>query len=1339
MGTCRHCRKRHNSLLHRVVIPSSQEGSNSTTTITPNNETQTNLAAHLSCQPSNQVYLSTAQIKIINPSNLKTMTVRALLDSGSQSTFISKALKDKLCLKGQPMDTVKLIGIGKTECSFLDERCTIQIKSLHTNYSVSMSCPVLPELTGNIPKILVDTKCFNLPANIKLADPTFNQPAPIDVLIGADLFWEIITNNQTSLGKNKPWLRSSLFGWIVSGPIILSSEPSKELTCNFLRNEVESPINSLDNELTRFWELEQLPSKSLLSENEQSCEKHFLQHTTRLSDGRFCVRLPLKDSPDCLGDSYQVAKKRLLYLEKRFRKQPVLKKAYCDFIQEYTTMGHCSEFNGVKPEPSFFLCHHAVFRLNSESTKLRVVFDGSNPSSSGFSVNNLQLVGPNIQDSIFSILLRFRQHKYVLTGDIEKMYRQIMCHPDDRNLQMILWREDESLPIKMLKLNTVTYGFASASYLSTRCLWQLGEECSDDLVKTIIQHDFLVDDLITGADTEEQLLYILESVSEALSKGCFPLRKFRSNNPSIFKSANLDLQKNLTLSDSTSALGLGWNPSCDNLYFPVNSQDSNDSDKIVTKRLILSQSLKIFDVLGILCPFTIQSKILIQKLWILKLDWNDPVPNELKKEWEKIRNGLLYLQQISVPRLSLIDSPVQIELHSFSDASMLAYGACVYLRSVNVSGQVVVRLLCAKSRVSPIKQSTIPRLELCGALLAARLCQAVVESLRLSFTRLVHWCDSTVVLGWLKTSPNSLKTFAANRVAEIIEITQSDAWRHVPTDSNPADHVSRGVSAKQLQNLDQWWTGPSFLTEAESQWPQLKIPIKTELPELKSHAVITSDPPVVDFERFSKYRRLVRSFAYVLRFIHNINKSNSKLSGDLSLEELDKSYFELIKLCQSQSFPTEINSLMKKRPLSSRNRIINLNPFLDENGILRVGGRLNLSTYENDKKHPILICAKHHFCKLIFEHKHNQELMHAGPQALLYAVRENLWPVNGRLLARRVVKGCVKCRRLQGQTLHPLMGNLPTQRVTPAFPFESVGIDFAGPFSILSRKGRGAKTSKCYLCLFICLRFKCIHLEAVSELSKEAFILSLRRFISRRGKPLEILCDNGRNFVAASKEVGQFLKTNSAPLSDFATNESIKFKFIPAYAPHFAGYWEAGIKSAKYHIKRVMGNTNLTFEELCTLFAQIEAILNSRPLSPMSSSPTDLLSLSPGHFLIGRPLRSLPSPYVEEQNISPLRRYARLEQIRQHFWQRWQREYISELQQRSKWRTNHSSLQIGDLVLIQEDNTSPLNWALGRVSRLYPGADGISRVADLETLKGRIRRPFARLCPLPKGDDDQIS
>lgn len=1314
LGPCRECKKRHNTLLH---IP------------TNNTENVPKTHANYSNQNTNQVLLSTAMIEVRNPVKNIHKRVRALLDSGSESSFLSESLKQTLQLDSCPTQSINLIGIGNNSVHKINESCIAQINSINKPFTITSNFFVLKQVTGQLPNISIDIKTLNIPKDIVLADPNFYLPSEIDMLIGADMFWDILGCNQHSLGVGLPKLHSSKFGWLISGPIshIHTNHCTNKQT-NIIKShhgvlKHASQVDNIHHDLTKFWELEEVPLRSTLNTSEKACEKHFLSHTSRSSSGRFCVQLPLIDSPDCLGDTYSLAKKRFHSLERRFRKQPEVKKQYVNFIREYESLGHLSECPTNDPSSSHYLIHHAVFKETSESTKLRVVFDGSQRTSSGLSLNDLQMVGPNIQDSLFSILIRARQYKYLLTGDIEKMYRQIEIHEEDRKLQLILWREDEHLPLRTLQLNTVTYGFASASYLSTRCLWQTGEECDDSFIRNIIQHDFYVDDLITGSNSKNEIQYIQESVSKALSSGCFKLRKYRSNLPSVFESSTIDLKEELSLSESSSTLGLGWNSHTDTLHFSIELTES--ANEVISKRLILSKSFKIFDPLGLLSPCIIIPKLLLQQLWLEKVDWDTPVSQEAQKSWSKFAKNAHHLSQIQIPRNILCESPEIIELHSFSDASQKAYGACIYMKSIDKSGNVTINLLCSKSKVAPIKATTIPRLELSAALLAARLCKAVTDSIRYQVTRKIHWCDSSVVLSWLRTSFTNLKQFVANRVSEICELSDPSCWRYVPTAENPADYISRGVAPNEIQHISMWWSGPKFLYQSEPFWPILNNKIlENDLPELKCNIVSTKIESVVPFKNYSNLNKLKRVYAYVNRFIYNLKNRKAKRVGHLTLDELTSSFNFLCSISQQESFAQEFNQLKRDKQLNSKSSILPLSPFFDHNNnTIRVGGRLDASDISFNQRHPILLHSSHYFTKLIFECEHTRNL-HAGPQLLLACVRQTIWPINGRLLARSTVHKCTICRRVQGKTLTPLMGNLPAQRVTADYPFRAVGVDFAGPFLILNRKGRGSRVIKCYLCLFVCLRYKCLHLEAVSDLTKDAFLSTLRRFISRRGKPREIFCDNGRNFVAASREIGSFIKANSQSISEYATREEIKFIFSPPYAPHFGGNFERGIQSVKFHVKRVMGNTHLTYEELSTLFAQVEALLNSRPLCPMSSSPNDLLFLTPGHFLIGRSLTALPTPILEDLKSNQLERYTRLEQIRQHFWRRWQREYLSELQVRTKWRTNCAKLSIGDMVIIHEENLPPLCWRLGRVCRLFPGPDGVSRVADIQTNRGTCVSAF---------------
>nr|CAH7749587.1 unnamed protein product [Callosobruchus chinensis] len=602
--------------------------------------------------------------------------------------------------------------------------------------------------------------------------------------------------------------------------------------------------------------------------------------------------------------------------------------------------------------------------------------------------------------------------------------------------------------------------------------------------------------------------------------------------------------------------------------------------------------------------------------------------------------------------------------------------------------------------------------------------------------------------GWIVSGPlgNAKKKYVNCNFVQTIEADQSnfeiqqdlagtDEWRHVPTDSNPADLLSRGLKASEIRKADIWWHGPKWLTGDESQWPRKPSLDKHSLPDIRNTNVLVlrQNEKCDLFDRYSDFNKLSRIVALLYRFFENCraNKIDRKMNP-LTVQEINSSCNELVKIAQGESFSAEIRQIKDKK-LSSKSRLICLNPFLDDDGYLRVGGRLANAEFNFEKKHPLILAKEHTLSKLLVRQYH-QKLLHAGPQHVLASLREKFWILSGRSLVKQTVRECVKCFRFSPRITTPIMGNLPIERLKPDYPFSVVGVDYAGPFSMKSRSGRGTKISKCYVALFVCFLSKAVHLELVTDLSKDCFILALRRFISRRGKPSRIFSDNGTNFVAAScelKELGRFIgKSNNELVSSFA-NEGVDWRFIPTHSPHFGGLWEAGVKTMKHHLKRVVGGVSLTFEYFYTLLVEVEAIMNSRPISPLSSSHHDLNPLTPSHFLLGRTSNCIPDPDLRSISLNRLDIYQHLQQMKQHIRSRWSKEYVTELQQRCKWKSTQGELKEGDMVIIKEDNLPPLKWKLGRVTSLHSGSDGVNRVATVKTLNGFVKRAFSKLCPLP--------
>lgn len=315
------------------------------------------------------------------------------------------------------------------------------------------------------------------------------------------------------------------------------------------------------------------------------------------------------------------------------------------------------------------------------------------------------------------------------------------------------------------------------------------------------------------------------------------------------------------------------------------------------------------------------------------------------------------------------------------------------------------------------------------------------------------------------------------------------------------------------------------------------------------------------------------------------------------------------------------------------------------------------------------------------------------------------------------------------------MGQLPIERITPGIVFESVGIDYAGPLYLKMGRVRKPCMVKAYVCVFVAMSVKAVHLELVSDLTSTAFIACLRRFVARRGKPSKIWSDHGSNFIGACRELTElveFLETQKTKddVSNFCTSQGIDWSFIPEHAPHFGGLWESAVRSFKTHLRRIVGNAKLTFEEMCIVLTQVEACLNSRPLVPLSNDEDGIQALTPGHFLIGRPLEALPDPPSSFQSLTCLRRWNLCQSLTRHFWKRWSTEYFSSLRKFTKWHVSTRNAKVGDVVLLKEDGLIPTKWPLGRIVEVCPGTDDVVRVIRVQTATGVYKRPTAKVALL---------
>ncbi|GFS61943.1 integrase catalytic domain-containing protein [Trichonephila clavipes] len=596
-----------------------------------------------------------------------------------------------------------------------------------------------------------------------------------------------------------------------------------------------------------------------------------------------------------------------------------------------------------------------------------------------------------------------------------------------------------------------------------------------------------------------------------------------------------------------------WDPKVDCLTYKVKI-----SDKVnFSKRDVLSEIARLYDPLGLIGPIVTKAKIFIQELWKIKLDWSEQLPPDAMEEWMNFYQKLAKVNNFKIPRCILLPSTIRIEIHGFSDASERAYAAVVYINCFNESGQSQTRLLCSKSRVAPLKTLTIPRLELSAALLLSRLVKKVVPILQLSIHKIWMWTDSTIALAWIKTEPHKLKTFVSNRVAEIQALSKDYHWKHVSSKNNPADLISRGCNVDELLKNEMWFSGPDLQTD-EYEDNQL-FPDPSYRDELKCAVTLSMTECSSNFydELFkvtNNFIKLIRIFSFIFRFINNIKaKESCNKEKYLTADEVKRSTEFLAKIAQLSEFKAEIDALKKGKGVAKTSKLKALDPFLDENSLLRVGGRLCNADLPFEAKHQIIVPSKHKFTKLLFEHMY-KKFFHIGAQGLVHQTRMQFWPINGKGIARKTVHDCIACFRQKPTGVDQLMGNLPSERVTPSAPFLNSGVDFCGPFQIKFKNQRKGIFSKVYVAIFVCLATKAIHLEAVTDLTTEAFIAALKRLCARRGRISTLMSDNATNFKGAAAELNRFIKlicNKNETLANYFASEAIQWKFIPPRSPNF--------------------------------------------------------------------------------------------------------------------------------------------------------------------------------------------
>ncbi|XP_042627909.1 uncharacterized protein LOC109062537 [Cyprinus carpio] len=676
---------------------------------------------------------------------------------------------------------------------------------------------------------------------------------------------------------------------------------------------------------------------------------------------------------------------------------------------------------------------------------------------------------------------------------------------------------------------------------------------------------------------------MVDQLQSVLAGGGFELRQWASNTPSTIShlpvasrsdSAEQWIAKGNAINHE-SVLGLQWNCETDTLSYKLRAVECRE----VTMRNIYKVLASQYDPLGYIIPYTTRAKVIVQRLWEKKRDWDDPkLPENLVNEWNRWAGELSNLQKIVLPRCYCSapkdDVSSQREIHIFCDASESAYGSVAYLRTEDQKGEVEITFIVARSRVAPKKRLSIPRLELCAALTGAQLAKILQNELTLPIHQVFIWSDSTTVLTWIKSESCRFKVFVGTRITEIQDLTSCCEWCYVHSESNPADDITRGKRLAELGPQSRWNTGPTYLQLKSDQWPVPPPSCSIAGDELRNSTFCGLTNTVLrlsipDPSQFLTFQDLLTATVESLGE-HGIN---------VSAEDFRQAEMAILQQAQGESFPSEMAQLTAGKPLQTNSRLLCLAPELEAaSKLLRIGGRLRrCEEIEPESMHLIVLDPRHPVTTLLIK-DYDTKLFHPGPERILAEMRRKYWILRGREAIRRYKrKGCPVCQKFRKNPQIPRMADLPPARLRLFKPaFYSTGIDCFGPYSIKI----GRRSEKRWGILFKCMTTRAVYIDLLPRLDTDSFLMALRRFIARRGKPFEVLCDQGTNFKGGEKELHRTYVELVPELQEQLASQQIIFRFNPPHAPHFGGCWEREICSLKQALQVTLGTQPITEETL---------------------------------------------------------------------------------------------------------------------------------------------------------------
>ncbi|KAL3967947.1 NLR family CARD domain-containing protein 3 [Sarotherodon galilaeus] len=1309
-----------------------------------------------------------------------------MLDDQSNRSLARSEFFDVYGIEGSESPFTLRTCAGMTE--MMGRRATgFVVESLDGATSVTLptiiECNNIPSNRAEIPTPEVAAEHAHLRPIAHLIPP-LDHKAEILLLLGRDLLSVHKARQHRNGPHNAPYAQKLDLGWVIIGDVCLgdahkpatvdayhtnvleNNRPSFFRPCPNMVHIKENYGSKSERKAFPTTETSRVKACTLgstvfdTSEDDNKIglsieDKLFLEVMKRemfIDDSNSWVApLPFKGPRQWLPNNRDQAIKRLSSLHRTLEKRPEMKRHFFAFMQNIFDRDHAELAPPLELDKEcWYLPTFGVYHPQKPG-QIRVVFDSS-AKCHGVSLNDVLLSGPDLNNSLLGVLLRFRRETVAATADIEQMFHSFIVREDHRNYLRFLWHEDNNPANDICEYEMKVHVFGnspspSVAIYSLRCAAVHGEEEFGSDARRFVEREFYVDDALMSRPTASEAIDLMKRAQEMLATSNLRLHKIASNSSEVLDAFSPDdrakglkeLNLETDVTPTQRSLGLIWDLKKDTFTFRV-----AESVKPFTKRGVLATINGLFDPLGFASPVTIQGKMLLRELSSKALDWDTPLPREREAEWDTWKESLVDLKNVHIPRTyasATMSTAIRKELHIFSDASTKAIAAVAFLKTTGEKQNHQVGFVLGKAKLAPQSAHTIPRLELGAAVLAAELAEVITSELDLNLDAVEFYTDSRVVLGYISNQTKRFYVYVGNRVQRIRRISEPKQWHYVPTSSNPADIGTRSVPAAMLGD-SAWLKGPAFLLQAsvtrEAETYDLVDPGLDD--EIRSFVTHTSNDGSLlgsqRFRRFSSLKKLLKPLSLLIH-IAKVFKSKDECPSCSSwhhckqsrtAEELTRAEIVIIKSVQKEMFEEELACIANGKDIPKHSSLQKFSPYCDDEGLLRIGGRLKHANIDCKEKHPLIIPGGSHVAKLIVEH-HHQRVMHQGRVFTEGAVRTaGYWITGARRLIKQIIHNCITCNRLRKRATEQRMADLPSDRVSTEPPFTFVGLDVFGSWSVVTRRTRGGQAnSRRWAVLFTCLSTRAVHIELIESMDTSSFINALRRFFSLRGPVKQIRSDCGTNFVGACRELGFTLTDpDVSSIKTYLGEEGCTWIFNPPHSSHMGGSWERMIGLSRRILDAMLLQTthaHLTHEVLSTLMAEVTAIINARPLSPITTDPDTPFLLTPSMLLTQKVCTPLPPPGSFIEKDLHRQQWRQVQYLANTFWTRWRREYLGTLQSRNKWQRNRGATihkihgSVGDLVLIKDAQVRRNEWPMGLVNQIFPDKDG--RVRKIEVRVSR--------------------